>query len=88
MTGAGPAAASLLYDARRGVYYTRPALRGWLHLLTAAWRLRLRHLSRQRPRRRGLPIRGDSAIYRLRLRDGAIHLRPRTARRQGRGPRR
>jgi hemolysin III len=22
-----------LYDARRGVYYTKPALRGWLHLL-------------------------------------------------------
>jgi predicted membrane channel-forming protein YqfA (hemolysin III family) len=32
MTGAGPAAAGLLYDARRGAYYTRPALRGWLHL--------------------------------------------------------
>jgi hemolysin III len=23
----------VLYDARRGVYYARPALRGWLHLL-------------------------------------------------------
>ena len=22
-----------LYDARRGVYYTKPVLRGWLHLL-------------------------------------------------------
>jgi hemolysin III len=33
MTGAGPAAPGLLYDARRGAYYTRPALRGWLHLL-------------------------------------------------------
>ena len=33
MTGAGPAGAGLLYDARRGAYYTRPALRGWLHLL-------------------------------------------------------
>ncbi len=33
MTGADPAAAGLLYDARRGVYYTRPVLRGWLHLL-------------------------------------------------------
>ena len=30
---AGSAGASLLYDARRGVYYTRPLLRGWLHLL-------------------------------------------------------
>jgi hemolysin III len=27
-SGAGP-----LYDARRGVYYVRPVLRGWLHLL-------------------------------------------------------
>jgi hemolysin III len=26
-------AADLLYDARRDVYYTKPALRGWLHLL-------------------------------------------------------
>jgi hemolysin III len=33
VTGAGPAGAGLLYDARRGAYYTRPALRGWLHLL-------------------------------------------------------
>jgi hemolysin III len=33
VTDAGPAAAGLLYDARRGVYYARPALRGWLHLL-------------------------------------------------------
>jgi len=33
VTGADPAAAGLLYDARRGVYYTRPLLRGWLHLL-------------------------------------------------------
>lgn len=33
MTGADGAAPGLLYDARRGVYYTRPALRGWLHLL-------------------------------------------------------
>jgi hemolysin III len=30
---AGPAAAALLYDARRDVYYAKPALRGWLHLL-------------------------------------------------------
>jgi hemolysin III len=30
---AGPAGAGLLYDAHRGVYYTRPVLRGWLHLL-------------------------------------------------------
>jgi hemolysin III len=29
--GARPAGA--LYDARRGVYYTKPVLRGWLHLL-------------------------------------------------------
>lgn len=38
MTGstAGPPGApgiDALYDARRGVYYTKPALRGWLHLL-------------------------------------------------------
>ena len=25
--------ADALYDARRGVYYTKPALRGWLHLI-------------------------------------------------------
>ena len=30
---ARPAGAGLLYDARRGVYYTKPVLRGWLHLL-------------------------------------------------------
>jgi hemolysin III len=28
-----PSAAGALYDSRRGVYYTKPALRGWLHLL-------------------------------------------------------
>jgi hemolysin III len=33
LAGAGPAGAGLLYDARRGVYYARPALRGWLHLI-------------------------------------------------------
>jgi hemolysin III len=33
VTDAGPAGAGLLYDARHGVYYARPALRGWLHLL-------------------------------------------------------
>jgi hemolysin III len=33
VTGAGPAGAGLLYDARRGVYYAKPVLRGWLHLL-------------------------------------------------------
>ena len=26
-------AAGKLYDTRRGVYYTKPVLRGWLHLL-------------------------------------------------------
>jgi hemolysin III len=26
-------AADAFYDARRGVYYTKPALRGWLHLI-------------------------------------------------------
>jgi hypothetical protein len=26
-------AADALYDARRGVYYTKPVLRGWLHLV-------------------------------------------------------
>ena len=30
---AEPPAAEAFYDARRGVYYTKPALRGWLHLL-------------------------------------------------------
>jgi hemolysin III len=29
----GPGAAGELYDARRGVYYTKPVLRGWLHLI-------------------------------------------------------
>jgi hemolysin III len=29
----GPGAADALYDARRGVYYTKPVLRGWLHLI-------------------------------------------------------
>jgi hemolysin III len=29
----GPPAADALYDARRGVYYTKPVLRGWLHLV-------------------------------------------------------
>ena len=33
VTDAGPAGAGLLYDARRRVYYARPVLRGWLHLL-------------------------------------------------------
>jgi hemolysin III len=28
-----PPAAGALYDARRGVYYVKPALRGWLHVL-------------------------------------------------------
>ena len=28
-----PPAADALYDARRGVYYTKPILRGWLHLV-------------------------------------------------------
>jgi hypothetical protein len=31
-TDAGHAGAGLLYDARRSVYYARPALRGRLHL--------------------------------------------------------
>jgi hemolysin III len=29
----GPPPADALYDARRGVYYTKPVLRGWLHLV-------------------------------------------------------
>jgi hemolysin III len=29
----GTTGAGLLYDARRGVYYAKPVLRGWLHLL-------------------------------------------------------
>jgi len=33
VTDAGDAGQGLLYDARRGVYYARPVLRGWLHLL-------------------------------------------------------
>ena len=33
VTEAGPAGAALLYDARRCVYYAKPVLRGWLHLL-------------------------------------------------------
>jgi hemolysin III len=38
VTDSAPAApaspgADALYDARRGVYYTKPVLRGWLHLL-------------------------------------------------------
>jgi hemolysin III len=33
VTDAGSTGASLLYDARRGVYYAKPVLRGWLHLL-------------------------------------------------------
>jgi hemolysin III len=33
MTAIGSPAAGALYDARRGVYYTKPILRGWLHLL-------------------------------------------------------
>jgi hemolysin III len=28
-----PRSAGALYDSRRGVYYVKPALRGWLHLL-------------------------------------------------------
>jgi hemolysin III len=33
VTDAGPAEAALLYDRRRGVYYAKPVLRGWLHLV-------------------------------------------------------
>ena len=33
MTAIGSPAADPFYDARRGVYYTKPLLRGWLHLL-------------------------------------------------------
>jgi hemolysin III len=33
VTEAGPTGASPLYDARRDVYYAKPVLRGWLHLL-------------------------------------------------------
>jgi hemolysin III len=33
VTEAGLTGAGLLYDARRGVYYAKPVLRGWLHLL-------------------------------------------------------
>jgi hemolysin III len=32
-TSSGPVAAGRLYDARRGVYYSKPVLRGWLHLV-------------------------------------------------------
>ena len=33
MTVAKSPAAEPLYDPRRGVYYVKPVLRGWLHLL-------------------------------------------------------
>lgn len=33
VTDAGPAGADLLCDARGGVYYATPVLRGWRHLL-------------------------------------------------------
>ena len=33
MTRAGSPGTDLLYDARRGVYYAKPVLRGWLHML-------------------------------------------------------
>ena len=33
MTVTGSSGAAPLYDARRGVYYTKPVFRGWLHLL-------------------------------------------------------
>jgi hemolysin III len=33
VTAASSSEAQPLYDARRGVYYAKPALRGWLHLL-------------------------------------------------------
>jgi hemolysin III len=33
VTVTDPMAADMLYDARRDAYYTKPALRGWLHLL-------------------------------------------------------
>jgi hemolysin III len=33
VTETGPREPGLLYDARRGVYYTKPALRGWLHVV-------------------------------------------------------
>ena len=29
----GPASAALFFDARRGIYYARPMLRGWLHVV-------------------------------------------------------
>lgn len=51
VTDAGPAGAGLLYDAR-GVYYTRPVLRGWLHLL-CFWASLLAG---------GLPVRHGSAF--------------------------
>jgi hemolysin III len=33
VTAIGSPAPGAFYDARRGVYYTKPVLRGWLHLL-------------------------------------------------------
>jgi hemolysin III len=36
VTVPGSAAAQPLYDARRGVYYAKPVLRGWSHLLCFA----------------------------------------------------
>src|SRR5215472_2941948 len=32
-TPSSPPASAALYDARRGLYYVKPLLRGWLHLL-------------------------------------------------------
>ena len=29
----GPPAAAVFFDARRGIYYSRPALRGWSHVV-------------------------------------------------------
>src|SRR5579859_203647 len=33
VTALGSPAAGAFYDAQRGVYYTKPVLRGWLHVL-------------------------------------------------------
>ena len=31
--GPSPLAAEVFFDARRGIYYSRPVLRGWLHVV-------------------------------------------------------
>ena len=70
-----PPAAGPFYDARRDVYYTKPALRGWLHLLWFAASLvfgihpadpgarrRPDHRRRHLRRQRERPVRGQRFV--------------------------